>query len=305
MAIMMLSPHPYTLRQLQYAVAVADALSFRKAAERCHVSQPSLSAQLAQLEDALGVRLFDRGRHGVLVTTAGKALVDRARRLLVDADDLLQAAGQLGDPLSGPLRLGVIPTVSPYLLPLIAPALRRKHPALRPAWIEEKTDTLLHLLETGALDAAVLALDAEVPGLERDVIAQDPFLLATPVGHPLGKSSAPASPKELREANVLLLDEGHCLREQVLAICSRAKANELEYRATSLSTLTQMVAGGAGVTLLPKLAVPTESRRANLELRTFTAPQPHRTLALVWRRGASLTEALKEIAATMRSAYPR
>src|SRR5438105_2818756 len=134
--------HPFTLRQLQYAVAVADALSFRKAAESCHVSQPALSAQLARLETALGVMLFERDRRRVLPTDAGRALVERARRLLVEADDLLESARRLRDPLAGTLRLGVIPTISPYLLPKAAPALRRRFPKLTALWIEEKTETL-------------------------------------------------------------------------------------------------------------------------------------------------------------------
>ncbi|MCE9672557.1 LysR family transcriptional regulator [Myxococcus stipitatus] len=164
---MQLAPHPFTLRQLQYVVAVADSLSFRKAAARCHVSQPSLSAQLALLEESLGVRLFERDRRRVLLTSAGEKLVERARRLLLEADDLLEESRRVGDPLAGTLRVGVIPTVSPYLLPAVAPALRRRFPRLTLAWVEEKTEVLVRDLDAGALDAALVALEADVGDVEK------------------------------------------------------------------------------------------------------------------------------------------
>jgi LysR family transcriptional regulator, hydrogen peroxide-inducible genes activator len=298
------APHPFSLRQLQYVVAVADALSFRKAAQLCHVSQPSLSAQLAQLELALGVRLFERDRRRVLATAAGKELIERARRLLVDADDLGAAARRASDPLDGTLRLGVIPTVSPYLLPHVTPALRADFPKLTAIWIEDKTDALVRGLEAGALDAALLALEAELGEVEHQVVATDPFLLATAHGDPLGQGSAAVERAELRDADVLLLDDGHCFREQALAYCARTKARELEFRATSLATLTQMVASGLGVTLLPALAVPTEAERAGLCVRPFAEPAPARTLALVWRRRSPIAAALRRVAVTLRNAYP-
>ncbi|HRI68889.1 MAG TPA: LysR substrate-binding domain-containing protein [Polyangium sp.] len=296
--------HPFTLRQLQYVIAVADALSFRKAAELCHVSQPSLSAQLAQLEDTLGVRLFERDRRRVLLTAAGKDLVDRARRLLVDADDFLAAARRAGDPFSGELRLGVIPTISPYLLPSITPALRTAYPQLVTKWLEEKTDILVRQLDAGQIDAALLALEADLGDVESEVVATDSFVLVAPPNHPLLAKSRPLSMNDLTDANVLLLDDGHCLREQALAVCSRAKARELEFRATSLSTLVHMVAGGAGVTLLPALAVAIEVERAGLGTRSFARPAPHRTIALVWRKRSPLADALTKIAGTIRGAYP-
>jgi LysR family hydrogen peroxide-inducible transcriptional activator len=298
-------PHPFSLRQLQYAVAVADTLSFSKAAERCHVSQPSLSAQLAQLEEALGVRLFERDRRHVLMTTPGRELVERARRVIVDADDVVEVAKRAGDPLAGTLRIGVIPTVSPYLLPSVAPALRKHYPRLTVLWVEDKTDVLVRKLDEGTLDAALLALEADVGDVDREVVARDPFVLVTPSRHPLGAKAAPAKPNELRHASVLLLDDGHCFRDQALAICSRAKADELEFRATSLSTLAQMVASGAGVTLLPSLAVPMEAKRADLHVRPFARPEPGRTIALVWRKSSPLATALRQMATTIRYAYPQ
>lgn len=297
-------PHPFTLRQLQYVVAVADLLSFRKAAERCNVSQPSLSSQIAEAEKQLGVVLFERDRRRVLVTAAGAPVIERARRLLADADDLALAARQSADPFTGTWRIGVIPTVSPYLLPAIAPALRARYPRLSVRWIEDRTDALRRELEAGTLDAMLLALEAPLGAVDSAVIAQDPFVLVTPPGHPLGERSEPAEAAELRGANVLLLDDGHCFRDQALAFCSQAKTRELEFRATSLTTLTQMVAGGIGVTLLPRLAVPSEVRRSEVLVREFAKPAPYRTLALCWRRQSPLAEALRAFAGTIRSSYP-
>lgn len=304
MAISALAPYSFTLRQLQYAIAVAESLSFRRAAELCHVSQPSLSAQIAELEGALGVPLFERDRRRVLVTGAGQVLLDRARRLLVEADDLAGAAKDAGDPLAGRLRIGVIPTISPYLLPSSTPALRAAYPRLITVWVEDRTAALVRALEHGTLDAALVALEAELGDLEREIVAEDPFVLATPPDDPLGAKRSPARPAELGQARVLLLDDGHCFRDQALAYCAGARAQELEFRATSLATLVQMVAGGAGVTLLPQLAVSTEAQRARLHVRFLANPAPHRTIALVWRKRSPLADALRKVARTIREAYP-
>jgi len=298
-----LAPHPFSTRQLQYAVAVADARSFRRAAGLCGVSQPSLSAQLGLLEDALGARLFERDRRRVLLTAAGEELVARARRVLVETDDLLNAARQLGDPLAGVLRLGVIPTISPYLLPEIVPALRREHARLTVRWVEDKTETLVRALNAGELDAAVLALEADLGDLQSDVIGRDPFVLAAPRRHPLAKTSGPATLAELRGAAVLLLDDGHCLRNQALALCTSGRTEELGFRATSLPTLAQMVSAGAGVTLLPRMAVATESRRSTLVIRPLSDPSAYRTIALVWRPTSPLGPALRKLSATIRRSY--
>ena len=295
---MRLAPPPLSLRQLQYALAVAEELSFRRAAERCHVSQPALSAQLAELEVALGVRLFERDRRRVLVTAAGHELVGRARRVLLETDDLVESAKRWVDPLSGSLRLGVIPTVSPYLLPSAARALKRELPKLGLHWVEDRTETLLR-----ALDAALLALEAERGDVEVAVIGKDPFVLAAPHGHPLASKTTPVAAGELAGHAVLLLTDGHCLRQQASSFCERARAEELEFRATSLSTLVQMVAAGAGVTLLPELSLATEASRARLVIRRFKSPAPHRTLALVWRRRSPLGTALARVAGIVQSAF--
>src|SRR5262245_29463203 len=256
------APHPFTLRQLQYVTAVADTGSFRRAAERCAVSQPALSSQVAAVEQGLGVRLFERDHRRVLPTAAGQELLARARRLLVDAEDLTQASRRLGDPLAGTVRIGVIPTVSPYLLPEVVPALRRRQARLTVVWIEDKTDVLAARLQEGALDGALLALEPRLADFESEIIGEDPFLLAAPRTHPLAARRSPAHLHDLKGAHVLLLDDGHCLRDQALEVCAKGEAEELGFRATSLATLVQMVASGAGVTLLPRLAAPAESRRS-------------------------------------------
>lgn len=298
------APHPFTLRQLQYAAAVAEALSFRAAAARCRVSQPALSNQLAQLERALGVRLFERDQRRVLVTREGKALLERCRAALLAADELLAAAAQLRDPLAGTLRVGIIPTLSPYLLPAASPTLRKRFPELALQWVEDKTSALRAALEAGSLDAALLALEADLGEVAHAVIAKDEFVLATARGHALSEGARAAAPSELHDAEVLLLDEGHCFREQALAFCTRHRARELEFRATSLPTLAQMVAQGSAVTLLPALAVPTEARHGRLAVRHFTRPAPYRTVALVWRPGSAIAPALEALAAALREAWP-
>jgi LysR family hydrogen peroxide-inducible transcriptional activator len=299
------APHSFSLRQLQYLVAIWETRSFRRAAARCRVSQPSLSSQVAQVERAIGVRLFERDRRRVLLTAAGAALLPRARQLLVEADDLVDAAARLGDPFAGTLRVGVIPTVSPYLLPEIAPALRRAHPRLQIVWTEDKTPTLAQQLAAGELDAALLALEAELGEVEHEVIGRDAFVLAVGSTHPLAKASRPIAAAELDGVELLLLAEGHCLRDQSIAACGRRRVHQSPFGATSLATLTQMVAAGRGVTLLPELALATENRRGQLHLRGFKAPAPGRTLALVWRRGGAFAAAAAALAGTIRHSYER
>lgn len=302
----MRAPHPFTLRQLQYLVAVADIRSFRAAASACAVSQPALSAQIAAMEGALGVRLFERDRRRVVPTSAAEPILKRARQLLLDADELTATARTLGDPLAGTIRLGVIPTVSPYLLPRIVPLLHQQYPRLTILWIEEKTDALIDRVQSGTLDAALLALEARLPDLDRleqVVLGRDAFVLAAPPSHPSVRRKGPATRADLDGVDVLLLEDGHCLRDQALSFCSKAGAHELGFRATSIPTLVQMVASGAGVTLLPEMALPTETRRAGLAVREFATPVPHRTIGMVWRRGTATEIALKAVASTVRGAW--
>jgi len=294
------APHPFSLRQLQYAVAVEETGGFRRAAERCRVAQPSLSTQIAQLEAALGVRLFERGRRRALCTPAGAALVARARRVLGEADDLLSAARGLADPLAGTLRIGVIPTVSPYLLPEIVPELRARYPRLTVLWTEDRTESLLDGLRAGRFDAVLMAAVAGMDDVEREVVAKDPFVLAGRAGDPLLAPRRPARPSDLEGARILLLEDGHCFRDQALAVCASAGARQADFRATSLSTLARMAAGGAGLTLLPALSLAVENRHGDLALRRFAEPAPSRTLVLAWRRRSPLEPSLRELALAMR-----
>jgi LysR family hydrogen peroxide-inducible transcriptional activator len=295
---------PYTLRQLEYAVAVAETGGFRKAAERSHVSQPALSAQLAQLEDSIGVRLFERDRRRVLVTPAGTELLARAKRILAEAADLQALARSYEDPFRGEMRVGIIPTIAPYLLAEITPALQERFPELRLLWSEEKTSTLVEMLEEGSLDAAVLALEADIGDVEHAEIAKDPFVLAAAGSHPFAKARSKMPIAKLSESCVYLLEDGHCFREQVVDLCSKVGSEEEAFRATSLATLVQLVASTGGLTLLPSLALGIENRHEQLKIRPLGAPIPYRTIALVWRRSTPFRDALKELAKTMRAAYP-
>lgn len=294
---------PFSLRQLQYLVAVADLGGFRKAAAACGVAQPSMSAQIAHVEDALGVQIFERGARGVRVSAAGAPVIDRARAVLLASRDLAETARLHGNPLQGTLRVGVIPTVCPYLLPEVTPALTAALPALQIVWSEEKTRTVLLEVEAGGLDAAILALDERVAELEHVIIGVDEFVLAAPPGHAVVRPRQPAAPDVLDGETVLLLEDGHCFRDQVLALCG-AGTSESDLRATGLSTLVQIVAAGGGITLLPALAVEVENRRGQLRVRKFAAPAPSRTLVLAWRKGSARRQAIERVGEVLRKAAP-
>lgn len=300
---MKFNAHPVTVRQLQYVVAVAETLSFRRAAERCHVSQPSLSAQVAEVESALGVQLFERDRRHVLVTAAGEAVVARARVVLLAVEDLVDSAKQHSDPLAGTLRLGVIPTIAPYLLPDLDPALRAAFPRLTLWWTEDKTETLVAALHRGELDAALVALEADLGDLDHAVVGEDPFVLAAASTDTFAASRETIRLADLGGRRMLLLDDGHCFRDQALELCARGGATELGFRATSLMTLVQMVAAGDSLTLLPKLAVAVENRRGSLRILPFEAPAPKRTLGLVWRPSSPLAASLRALADAARLAF--
>ncbi|MFZ5896041.1 MAG: LysR substrate-binding domain-containing protein [Myxococcota bacterium] len=302
---MSVEPHPFSLRQLQYIVRVAERGSFRQAAEDCRVAQPSLSVQLGKVEEALGVKLFERDRRRVMSTSAGKVFVERARKLLLEADALVEASRALSDPFSGALRVGVIPTVGPYLLPTAGSVLRAAFPKLVFEWVEERTAVLVEKLERGELDAAVVALEAELGDLSRVTLGKDPFVFAAPRGHRLASSARALEADELKGEEVLLLDDGHCFREQALAVCSRVRAEASDYRATSLQTLVQMVAGGAGVTLLPTLALNVENRKRTLKIRRFAKKPPARTLGVVFRPGSARAVTLRGLTEKLREAFAK
>ncbi len=296
---------PYSLRQLQYLVAVAELGGFRKAAEACGVSQPSLSAQVAQLEGAIGVQAFERGPRGVRVTAAGAPIVDRARQIFLAVRDLDDTARQQGDPFTGTLRLGVIPTVCPYLLPEVAAPLKARLPNMRLIWSEERTAPLVDQIDEARLDGAIVALDDRMAHLEHAPLGDDPFVLAAAPGHALMKHRGPASPALLDGATVFLLDDGHCFRDQALALCGARGARAADLNATGLSTLVQMVGGGNGVTLLPRLALAVENRRGQLAVRRFKSPAPMRRIVMVWRKGSAMKRPLDAIAGAIRKAWPK
>jgi LysR family hydrogen peroxide-inducible transcriptional activator len=291
-----------SLRQLQYVVAVADLRGFRRAAEACHVSQPSLSAQIALAERQLGVQLFERDSRTVRISARGAVVIEQARRILSAAGELGEIARQAGDPFDGTLRLGVIPTIGPYLLPDLTPTLVKRFSRLSIAWTEARTSDLVRELRDGSLDAVLLALEADVGDLEHTVVMRDAFVLAASAGHPLVKTGAAATADVLNGASVLLRDDGHCCREQALSFCAQHGINEQRFRATSLGTLVQMVSAGTSVTLLPSLALPVENRRGQLRTRRFKKPEPGRTIALAWRRGSALRGALQRVAEVIRDA---
>jgi LysR family transcriptional regulator, hydrogen peroxide-inducible genes activator len=301
MAIRTPGVNDLSLRQLQYVVAVADTLGFHRAAESLGVSQPTLSAQIQQLESVLGVALFERDRRRVLVTKAGEEVVLRAKRVLVDVDDLLAAASAARDPFAGTFRIGVIPTVAPYVLPEVTPVLAETFPRLRLVFREEKTADVVRGLLAGELDAGLVARVPELGDLAFEDLLEEKFVAALPKGHALASKKKLAM-KDLEDQEVLLLDEGHCLRAQALELCSRAGAHEGGLRATSLATLSQMVSAGQGLTLLPELAVPVENRRGQLAVRPFVQPVPSRTLSLVWRPASPFAAAFGQVAAVLRRA---
>lgn len=301
----LLTLHNFTLRQLQYAVAVSETLSFRAAAAQLHVSQPSLSAQLKELENGLGVLLFERDRRGVMVTKEGAPLLERMRTTLREVMDLSEEARRQRDPLSSLMTFGVIPTISPYLLPSLTPPLKARFPSLTVRWVEDKTPNLVERLERGEIDAALLALEADLGNVEHEVVMQDPFVLCVPLDHPLAKAKTPAKSDVLDGQELLLLEDGHCFRSQALEYCASHAVTEQEFQATSLSTLVQMVAGGAGITLLPTIAVPMECSRAAVTTRPLKDKAAQRTLVLAFRKRASLGPGLRAVAAVMREAATR
>jgi LysR family hydrogen peroxide-inducible transcriptional activator len=272
-----------SLRQLECVVAVAEHLSFRRAAEACFISQPALSLQIQQLETMLGTRLFERDRRRVLLTPAGEELLPHARAALVAIDGFVDEARALQDPLAGTLRLGVIPTVAPYVLPGLIGPLRKRFPKLRLLLREDKTSSLVERAQDGRLDLALLALEAELGSLETLALYSDPFVLAVPSGHAAATRKT-AREQDLEGQDVLLLEDGHCLREQVFALCKRAGAHELgDFRATSLNTLVRMVASGTGVTLLPAMALPVEVHAQDRVVSLPLERRPARTIGLAWR----------------------
>lgn len=277
-----------TLKELRYLVALADQGHFVRAAQACHVGQPTLSTQLKKLEAYLGVTLFERNKHHMLPTPIGEEVIERARTALDVVEEIHQLARHGHDPLSGTLRLGVFPTLGPYLVPHLLPTIRNSCPRLRLLLREDLTANLLERLRQGRLDALLLALPVQGDDIRSMALFREPFMVAVPAGHALEQRKQIHEHELVRE-NVLLLEDGHCMRDQALAICgSRTPGQWEELKATSLETLRQMVAAGVGCTLLPALAaIPgvgwVHKGQELVQIRPFAPPVPTRTIGLVWR----------------------
>ncbi len=294
-----------TLQELKYLVALADHGHFGRAAEACFITQSTLSTQIKKLEDFLGVTLFDRSLKRVTPTPIGREILASARNIVEEAERIRALAKHAQDPMERTIHLGVIPTLGPYYLPHALTLAHKKHPGLRLLLREETTPQILeHLLE-GKLDAGLLALPVSEEALRVEPLFYEPFYAALPAGHALTKREVLRVP-DLMNERLLLLDEGHCLRDQALAVCGARLDRREEVRATSLETLRQMVGMGLGLTLLPALAVdaaPRAGRRA-VVVRPFKAPPPGRTIGLVWRRRAPFPETFEQLAATLKARLP-
>jgi len=290
------------LRELEYLKAVAEHRHFGKAAFECFVSQPTLSGQIKKLEEELGVTIFERGRRGVLLTQEGKEIVQQARKVLSGVQELQQMAESFRDPFRGALRLGIFPTLSPYLLPHIVGRLHQEFPELRLLLVEDQTHRIEKQLLDGELDVLVLALPVENPVFEVQELFAEPFRMALPKEHDLARKKQ-VGVADLEGLSMLLLEDGHCLRAQVLDVCNTTGASEFSgFRASSLETLRQMVAAGTGITLIPELAVRRDlSAKGNIKYLPFKNPQPHRKLGLVWRKGSTRTQLFDKLAEIIRS----
>ena len=273
-----------SMKQLRYLVALADEKHFGHAARACFVAQSTLSAGILELEDQLGTPVAERTNRKVILTSLGENLAERARRILRETEDLVQFAAAEQGPLTGEFHLGVIPTIAPYLLPSVLPKLRNDYPDLKLFIREEQTDHLLEKLNSGAIDAAILALPYPMDGITSAFIGKDRFQVACPAGHLLSEKKA-ISIAELANEPLLLLEDGHCLRDHALAACDLAgRQSNLGFEATSLPTLTQMVAGGLGLTLLPQMAIDAGiARGLDIAIIPLEHQPADREIGICWR----------------------
>ncbi len=284
------------LKDLRYLVALADERHFGRAAKRSFVSQPTLSAQLKKLEGYLGVQLIERQPNQVSLTEAGEQIVARARRILEASDEVVTLARSHRDPLAGKLRLALLPTIGPYLLPRVAREIRKALPRLELRLYEYQTSQMLEKLHAGQIDLGVLALPVNLDGLDSRPLYDESFTVALPEHHRLAKK-AHIKVEDLKDETLLLLEDGHCLRDQALEVCSSVGMQEKQdFRATSLETLRQMVATGAGVTLLPELASRGAYGNARgVVLRPFVKPAPVRHVGAIWRKTTARQPAIEAV----------
>lgn len=279
-----MSRHP-TIKQLRYLCAVVEHGHFGRAASACHVSQSTLSAGILELEEVLGASLIERNNRTLVLSSLGEEVVTRARALLLDVEDLVALCQAASEPLSGRLRLGVIPTIAPFLLPRLLKRLREEHPRFMPFIREDLTEGLIAALHRGELDVLLLALPVSAEGVETMRLFDDPFYLASPTNHPLARQ-ATLGTAELRGQELLLLEDGHCMRDHALEACKlRGAEYTVPYQATSLTTVVQMVASGIGVTLLPGMAAEVGALNApDVVLTPFQDREVAREIGLMWRR---------------------
>lgn len=287
------------LRDLRYLVAVAEHKHFGRAAEACFVSQPTLSTQLKKLEETLHVTLIERTNRQVMLSPAGEQIVQQAQKILREVNTLTGMAEQYRDPLGGDFRLGIIPTIAPYLLPKILKPMRRAFPNLRLQLTEGQTTQITRMLKQGDLDAVILALPLNDDALTELTLFEEPFLFAASKDHPKAKKTS-VTLSDLENEEVLLLEDGHCLRDQALDVCNAHQAVEnTSFRATSLETLRQMVAANAGITLMPKLAV---HKGSGVHYIPFKGRPPYRVVGLCWRSTSTRTALLEELGAVLKDA---
>ncbi|MDX2028066.1 MAG: LysR substrate-binding domain-containing protein [Alphaproteobacteria bacterium] len=291
------------LRDLEYVAAIADFGTMARAAEACHVSQSTLSIQLKKLEGYLGVAIFERNGKRLALTQAGQSIVDAARGIVRDSRRLRDIAASYRDPLAVTFRLGAFPTLAPYYLPKIMPGVGKAFPRLTLRLIEEKSPVLTEKLLAGEIDAALLALPVDGANLQSVELFRDPFLLACSTQHPLAKRKS-VTMEDVAEESLMLLDDGHCLRNQALEFCALAHVKENgEFRATSLETLRQMVAAGAGVTLMPRIAAVPTPRLAYVPFAGKNAPS--RSIGLVWRASSTQKKLIDALAKMLKKSLPK
>lgn len=292
-----------TLKQLRYFEALSRHGHFGRAAEASAISQPALSQQIKEMEASLGIELFERQARQVRLSTLGEEFAVRAREILRSVDELVDLARASRQRLVGRLRIGIIPTVAPYLLPRIVSELSRSNPALDIRMRETVTPKLLTELAEGRLDTAILALPASEPSLQETPLFDEHFVLV----RPLEDAGKPVPNREaLKEMRLLLLEEGHCFRDQALSFCNMGATRARELMdGSSLSTLVQMVSAGIGITLIPEIAVPVETRSAAVSISRFEAPQPSRRIGMVWRRTSPIARQLQDLSDIVRQAAER
>ncbi|MEO1777658.1 MAG: LysR substrate-binding domain-containing protein [Pseudomonadota bacterium] len=290
-----------TLKQLRYFEAVARTRHFGKAADACAVSQPALSVQVRDLEETLGLALLERGPRSVRLTSFGEAFLTRARAILRDVDALSDLARAAHDGLTGRLRLGVIPTIAPYLLPSVLPALSKARPGIDVHIRESVTPRLVHELLDGKLDAAIVALPLGEPALIEAPLFDEDMVLVRPQAD---ANAVVPTPDQLAAMRLLLLEEGHCFRDQALSFCNVGTAAREGLDGSALSTLVQMVGAGLGVTLIPEMAVPVEARAAPVDIARFAAPAPQRSVGMVWRRTNPMADHLAQLAQIVATFQP-